>query len=104
MLLVWLGKDWKSSYMLAAVPLCTQALCKESCKCMYVVLTVATDISAGRFNLCIVTLPFRAVGEVLDHFYDRFCEEMDASSIVWQLVQKGIIHTVCHTMHIQSMP
>ena len=39
-----------------------------------------------------MTLPFCAVGEVLDHFYDWFCEEMDASSIVWQLVQKGIIH------------
>ena len=38
-----------------------------------------------------VTLPFRAAGEVLDHFYDRFCTEMDASTIVWQVVQKGII-------------
>ena len=60
MLLVWLGKDWKSSYMLAAVPLCTQALCKESCKCMYVVLTVATDISAGRFVYCDSSLPCSA--------------------------------------------
>ena len=42
-------------------------------------------------GLCIVILPFHAVREVLDHFYDWFCEEMDASSIVWQLVKKGII-------------
>ena len=42
-------------------------------------------------GLCTVTLPFRAVGEVLDHFYDQFCDEMDASTIVWQLVQKKII-------------
>ena len=37
MLLVWLGKDWESSHMLAAVPLCkqtVQAQFKESCKCM----------------------------------------------------------------------
>ena len=42
-------------------------------------------------GLCIVTLPFHAVKEVLDHFYGRFCKEMDASTIVWQLVQEGII-------------
>ena len=44
-------------------------------------------------GLCTVTLPFHAVREVLDHFYDRFCTKMDASSIVWQLVKKGIIHS-----------
>ena len=38
-----------------------------------------------------MTHPFRAVKEVLDLYYDRFCEEMDASTIVWQLVKKGII-------------
>ena len=42
-------------------------------------------------GLCIVTLPFHAVKEVLDHFYGQFCDEMDASTIVWQLVQEGII-------------
>ena len=42
-------------------------------------------------GLCTVTHPFRAVKEVLDHFYDRFCDEMDAIIIAWQLVQKNII-------------
>ena len=42
-------------------------------------------------GLCTVTHPFHAVREVLDHFYDRFCTEMDAINIAWQLVQEGII-------------
>ena len=77
--------------MLAAVPLCkqtVQAQFKESCKCVQSQLWLLTLVLVG---LCTVTLPFRAVGEVLDHFYDRFCDEMDASTIVWQLVQKKII-------------
>ena len=54
-------------------------------------------------GLCTVTHPFRAVKEVLDHFYDRFCEEMDASSIVWQLVQEGIIDDGDRTQIIMEL-
>ena len=54
-------------------------------------------------GLCTVTLPFRAVKEVLDHFYDRFCEEMDASSIAWQLVQEGIIDDGDRTQIIMQL-
>ena len=50
-----------------------------------------------------MTLPFRAVGEVLDLYYDRFCTEMDASTIVWQLVQEGIIDDGDRTQIIMEL-
>ena len=58
-------------------------------------LAVAADFSAGRFVCCVccvlLLFPFLAVGDVLGHYRDRFIAEMDASTVVWELADKGII-------------
>ena len=36
-------------------------------------------------------LPFHAAKQVLDHFRDQFIADMDANTVVWDLLYKGII-------------
>ena len=38
-----------------------------------------------------MNLPFHAAKQVLDHFRDQFIADMDANTVVWELLYKGII-------------
>ena len=38
-----------------------------------------------------MNLPFHAAKQVLDHFRDQFIADMDANTVVWDLLYKGII-------------
>lgn len=55
----------------------------------------ATYFSAGRFVYCVCCVlwffPFHVAEDVLKHFHDRFIEKMDASTVVQELVYKGVI-------------